>query len=105
MPHQDLINGVVGYGVSSGAQKITGSGFMDVQRTCLLTPPYPTILTCLNQSLKNNCPPDRASPVRGQGHHWPTHLNVSFMTFGMIELQLLERRLIMFTAKNAFFQI
>jgi len=31
-----LINGVVCYGVSSGAQKITGSGFMDVQRTCLL---------------------------------------------------------------------
>jgi hypothetical protein len=64
-----LINGVVCYGVSSGAQKITGSGFMDVQRTCLLidvssgaqkitdsgfmdvqrtylsTPAYPTILT------------------------------------------------------------
>jgi hypothetical protein len=28
-----LINGVVCYGVSSGAQKITDSGFMDVQRT------------------------------------------------------------------------
>jgi len=32
-------------GVSYGAQKITGSGFMDVQRTCLVPPAYPTILT------------------------------------------------------------
>jgi hypothetical protein len=30
------MNGAVCHGVSAGAQKFTGSGFMDVQRTCLI---------------------------------------------------------------------
>ena len=34
---QAIINGVVCYGDFSGAQKIIDSGFMDVQRTFLLT--------------------------------------------------------------------
>jgi hypothetical protein len=62
--------------------------------------------SCPFESIKKNAwSQDRASPVRRQGHHWPTHLNVSFMTFGVIELQPLETRLMMFTAKNAFLQI